>query len=56
MWKCVSVNFTFNDGTRPFQLELKNYYQGDEEAVTPNTADEAGQWALLRKARVAMEE
>ena len=52
----VSVSFTFNDGTRPFQLELKNYYQGDEEAVTPNTADKAGHWALLRKARVAMEE
>ena len=25
-----------------FQLELKYYYQGDEEAVTPNTADEVG--------------
>ena len=40
---------TWNDGPRPQQLQLSNYYEGAVEPTSPNTEDQAGFWVMLKK-------
>ena len=43
---------TYNDGSRPTALQLKDYYEGNQAPETPNTEDQSGLWVLLKKAAV----
>ena len=39
---------TYNDGARPTQLQMENYYEGKEEPEEPSPASQAGMWVLLK--------
>ena len=40
---------TYTEGSRPTQLKLEDYYDGDKEPVVPHTAGDAGLWVLMQK-------
>ena len=44
---------TYNDGSRPTELFLTDYYEGSQTPETANTEDQAGLWVLLKKAVLA---